>query len=173
MTRAPHMTPPMTPPMSSGGRARRLAAWAGCNYGVSAVEFALVAPILAFLLLAGVDLGRAISERMAMDHALRAGAQTAVADPGAAAVLEVIERTAETNFTLESEQTDGGDAPVRLTATKFCACPEAVDTAVTCTTVCTGSNPTFIYYRMTGAKTYTGWIMPAFDFDRAMQVQIR
>lgn len=167
------MTAHMTPALPPANRARGLAAWSGCDRGVSAVEFALVAPILAFLLLAGVDLGRAISERMAMDHALRAGAQTAFADPGATAVLEVIERTADTNFTLESEQTDGGDAPVRLSATKFCACPEAVDTAVTCSTVCTGSKPTFIYYRMTGAKTYTGWIMPTFDFDRAMQVQIR
>ena len=137
------------------------------------MEFALVAPILAFLLLAGVDLGRAISERMAMDHALRAGAQAAVADPGAAAVLDVVEQTADTNFTLESEQTDGAEAPVTLSAVKFCACPEAVDSAVACSTICAGSKPTFIYYRLTGAKTFSGSIMPAFDFGRTMQVQIR
>jgi Flp pilus assembly protein TadG len=43
--------------------------------GVSAVEFALIAPILFLSLLAMVDVGFAIHERMTIDHVLRAGAQ--------------------------------------------------------------------------------------------------
>lgn len=152
---------------------RRIAGWWRCNLGVSAVEFALVAPILGFMLLAGVDMARAISERMAMDHALRAGAQASIADPGEVTVLEVMRATADTNFTLDGDVLDGGPAPINLSATRFCACPESVGVAVTCSTICTGSKPTFIYYRLLGDKTYTGWIMPVFGFDRSMQIQIR
>lgn len=148
-----------------------LARWRRSDGGASAVEFALVAPILAFVLLAGVDLALAISERMAMDHALRAGAQTALAqDPGDSGVLQVIRDTAEQNF----PAADGGlDPEVALSATRFCACAEDPDYAVSCGTVCSGSTPTVIFYRMTGDKTYAGWIMPAFEVDRTMQVQIR
>ncbi len=152
---------------------RCIAGWWRCNRGVSAVEFALVAPILAFLLLAGVDMGRAISERMAMDHALRAGAQEAMRDPGATRVLEVMRTTAEANFTLNDGTAENDDASLTLSAIRFFACPEDVGFAVTSSTICAGSKPPFIYYRMTGEKTYTGWIMPVFGFDRSVQVQIR
>lgn len=152
---------------------RRMARWWRCHRGVSAVEFALVAPILAFLLLAGVDMGRAISERMAMDHALRAGAQESMRDPGASRVLEVMRGTAETNFTLADGTLESDAASLNLSAIRLFACPEDLGFAVTSSTICAGSKPPFIYYRMTGAKTYTGWIMPAFGFDRSVQVQIR
>lgn len=159
--------------MSAPRRSHRalFARWRRSDGGASAVEFALVAPILAFVLLAGVDLALAISERMAMDHALRAGAQTALAqDPGQTAVLQVIRDTAEQNF----PAADGGlDPELALSATRFFACAEDPDFAVAPATVCVGGTPTVIYYRMIGDKTYAGWIMPAFQVDRAMQVQIR
>jgi pilus assembly protein CpaE len=43
--------------------------------GVSAIEFALVAPVLALGLVAMADIGLALYERMTIDHVLRAGAQ--------------------------------------------------------------------------------------------------
>lgn len=152
---------------------RRPAGWLDCERGVSAVEFALFAPILGFVLLASIDLGLAVSERMAIDHVLRSGAQSAITDPGEAATLDVMSTTAQANFTLADEESASGSESLTLSATRYCACPEDAGYAVACSTVCMGSEPTFIYYRMTASKTYAGWIVPVFDFDRAVQVQIR
>ena len=151
----------------------RAGAWWRCRRGVAATEFALVAPILAFILLASIDLGRALTERMAIDHALRAGAQRAMADPGTASVLDVMRRTAETNFTLAGDALDAADSALDLSAVRYGACPEDPGFAVDPSTICSGSTPTYIFYRMEATKTYTGWIMPAIAFDRASQVQIR
>lgn len=153
-------------------RVGRIVGWWRCDRGVAAVEFALLAPILAFMLLAGVDLGLAVSERMAVDHALRAGAQEAMNDPGEPRVLELMRKAAESNFALD----DGSgtqSTPLALSVTRFCACPDNVGFAVTCSTICPGSKPTFIYYRMAGEKSYRGWIMPVFGFAPSVQVQIR
>lgn len=59
--------------------------------GVSAVEFALIAPVMIGALLGMVDIGMAISERMSIDHVVRAAAQVATSDPGAATVQQVLE----------------------------------------------------------------------------------
>ena len=56
--------------------------WRRSEAGVSAVEFALFAPILFFALVAAVDVGLAEYERMTIDHVLRAGAQSAMVDQG-------------------------------------------------------------------------------------------
>lgn len=47
--------------------------------GASAIEFALIAPLLVLLMLASADLAYAINQRMLMQHILRVGAQTAMA----------------------------------------------------------------------------------------------
>lgn len=143
-----------------------------CDRGTSAVEFALIAPILIVALLASADLGGAVSLRMAMDHALRAGAQAAISDPGDAAVLDVLQATASTNMSLGANQTDIGASTV-FGATRFCACPEATSVAVACSTICGGSNPTYIYYRLSADRDFTGWIVPSIPMRPALQVQIR
>ncbi len=174
-TRRPDLGAPCAIERAVPGRSARIGrivGWWRCDRGVAAVEFALLAPILAFMLLAGVDMGLAVSERMALDHALRAGAQEAMNDPGEPRVLELMRKTAESNFTLD----DGSSAdstPLALSVTRFCACPDNVGFAVACSTICPGSKPTFIYYRMSGEKSYSGWIMPVFGFAPAVQVQIR
>lgn len=155
---------------TASGRAR---AWWGCRRGVAATEFALVAPILAVTLLTSIDLGRALTERMAIDHALRAGAQRAMADPGTASVLDVMETTAETNFTLTGDALNTAESTLDLSVVRYGACPGNLGYAVDPATVCSGSTPTYIYYRMEAAKTYTGWLAPDIAFDRAALVQIR
>lgn len=157
-------------PRFGGGRAR---GWRRCRRGVAATEFALVAPILAVALLTSIDLGRALTERMAIDHALRAGAQRAMADPGTASVLDVMRRTAETNFTLAGDALDTAESTLDLSVTRYGACPGNLGYAVDPSTVCAGSTPTYIYYRMEAAKTYSGWLAPDIAFDRASLVQIR
>lgn len=140
--------------------------------GVSAVEFALVAPVLLLALLGSVDLGMAEYERMTMDHALRSGAQAAILDPGAASVLNKTQSTISRNFALNSTSTLS-DKSVSVSATRFCACPEANSIEVACSTTCTGSAPTFVYYRLTAAKMYKGAILPTLTLSASAQVQIR
>lgn len=150
-----------------------LAVWSRCRQGVAASEFALIAPVLGFTLLASIDLGLAISERMAIDHVLRAGAQAAIADPGEGGVLEVMRSTAQTNFALADESSQDGELSLALSVSRYGACAEDVDFAVEPSTICAGSNPTFIYYRLTAKKSYTGWLAPDIEFERAAHVQIR
>ena len=155
-------------------RLRRLVVvWSRCRHGVAASEFALIAPVLGFTLLASIDLGLAISERMAIDHVLRAGAQAAIPDPGEGGVLEVMRSTAQTNFALADESSQDGELSLTLSVSRYGACAEDVDFAVDPSTICAGSEPTFIYYRLTAKKSYTGWLAPDIEFERAAHVQIR
>lgn len=151
----------------------RVAAWLRSEDGVSAVEFALFAPVLFIGLLSAVDIGFALYERMNIDHALRAGAQTAMTDPGEDKVLAVIETTATKNFTLSSTTTSSENEPLSVSVSRFCACPESPDTAVACLTICAGSAPTSIYYQLTGTKAYESLIIPALSLGRSIQVQVR
>ncbi|HWL80344.1 MAG TPA: TadE/TadG family type IV pilus assembly protein [Roseomonas sp.] len=52
-----------------------------CRRGVSALEFALVAPVLALVALGGFDLGNAALQSLRLEAAARAGAQYAFSRP--------------------------------------------------------------------------------------------
>ena len=141
--------------------------------GVSAVEFGLMAPFLLFFpLLAMVDVGMAISERMTIDSVLRAGAHEAMNDPGKDKVLEILVATSQMNFSLAN-----GVAPDGLNAPRFtvdypvCDCPEQQD--VSCSATCAGNASTSIFYRLTGEKTFTGNFLPAIKLGPSVRVQVR
>ena len=144
--------------------------WCRSETGVSAVEFALFAPILFFALVAAVDVGLAEYERMTIDHVLRAGAQSAVVDQGQVQVLKVVQNTASKNFVLSN--TVSPDA-LTVSVNRFCACPENASTAIACPTTCAGSAPTFIYYTLRGTKIHNGMIMPAVTLSPSVEVQTR
>ena len=136
--------------------------------GVSAVEFALFAPILFISLLAMVDVGFAIYERMTIDHVLRAGAQEAMNDPGKARVLAVLNATAAQSF-------PPADAPIFKVNDLYdprCECPENKGVNVTCTTTCSGPTATSIYYNLEGKTTYDGIFM-SIDLASSVEVQVR
>lgn len=137
--------------------------------GVAVIEFALIGPTLLFMLLAAIDLGNVLSERETMDHVLRSGAQMAMGDLGSDAVLAAMQGAASGRFTL----TAGTTKSVALAASRFCACPETPAASTGCGTICTGSLPTHIYYRMTATKIYNGIIFPLFTLTPALQVQVR
>lgn len=59
----------------------------GCRRGSLAVEFALTAPILLLALLGIAELGMAVTERMRLAGAVRAGVQAASLHPEDAAVV--------------------------------------------------------------------------------------
>ncbi|MGR3593970.1 MAG: TadE/TadG family type IV pilus assembly protein [Limimaricola soesokkakensis] len=156
----------------------------GCNWrkpccliraedGVSAIEFALLAPVLVVALLGTVDLGLALNERMAIDHVLRAGAQSATAGNDLATIDRVLRNTAKQNFTLAEPDTAGNDTALALTISRLCTCPEQPKMAVTCSATCTGSAPTQIFYAFAGKKTYSGNLLPRFTLSSALRVQVR
>lgn len=137
--------------------------------GVAVIEFALIAPTLLVMLLAAIDLGNVLKEREAMDHVLRSGAQLAMADAGAPDVLGAMQAAASADFTILA----GTKKSITLGASRFCACPNTAATAVACSTICTGSLPTNIYYRMTATKTYRGILFPLFTQTPVLQVEVR
>lgn len=151
---------------------RALGRGAADDRGVSAVEFALLAPILSLSLVAAADLGLAEYQRMTIDHALRAGAQAAVADRPIGEVSKAAERTLAKHFQVA---TSGGSNPevVALSVKRYCACPEKTSVEVVCSTVCTASAPPFIFNRLSASKQYQAMIVPNFALNSAVQVQIR
>jgi Flp pilus assembly protein TadG len=149
-----------------------LGAWCRGEEGVSAVEFAFFAPVLFFLLIATVDIGLAAYERMTIDQALRAGAQSAMANQDEDTILHVLEMTAAKNFTVSTDTASAGDDVLIVSVDRLCTCP-ASSTVVTCSTICSGTVPTFVYYRLSATKTYKGMVLPAINFSPSVLVQIR
>jgi hypothetical protein len=54
-----------------------------------------------------------------------------------------------------------------------CACPEAKGTVVDCSTTCAGPTSTYVYYRLSGAKTYLGMLIPEILLGPTVKVQVR
>lgn len=141
--------------------------------GVSTLEFGLVAPTLFLSLLAMADLGFAFSERMTMDHVLRAGAQKAIGAGSEAEILEVLRTTAARNFVLAGAAPAEVEDALFVDVTRYSACPGNADTVVDISTICAGPQPTSIFYRLTALKHYHGMLLPEMELERLLLVQIR
>jgi pilus assembly protein CpaE len=140
--------------------------------GVAAMEFGLVAPILFFGLLSAIDIGLAVNERMEVNHVLRAGAEAAINKSDEDDVLAIMAATASQNMT-PSIDGQGGAGDLNLTVDQFCACPDATEVAVACSTICTGDVPTYVYYQLGGSKDYNSMFLPNISFAPSIRVQIR
>jgi pilus assembly protein CpaE len=159
------------------GKTRSLKGLAASADGSAAAEFSMFLPIFVMGALAMGDAGLALHERMTLDHVVRAGAQTAMADPGEDQVLSTLRTTASNNFTLASE-TDNTDVsivndPLDLNVTRYCACPDNRSVGVSCSAMCSETVPPFVFYRMTAAKDFNGVLLPTFAVGREMEVQTR
>ena len=155
---------------------RTIRQFAGHEQGSSAVEFAMIMPALVIACISMADLGRALYERMAIDHVLRSAAQTAMGNPGEEAVETVLKATAKRNFVVAGETSDTiatGVQPLTVGVDRYCACPEDRSTWVDCSTICPASVPNFVFYRMSGAKVFDGMVIPSINLNRAVDVQVR
>jgi pilus assembly protein CpaE len=141
--------------------------------GSVAIEFAFLAPMLIFGLLAMADLGLAISERMTMGHILRAGAQAATDNIGTAKVDHVLRTTAARNMTVAETGTTGDDTALAVAVDLICTCAAQPLVVVGCSVTCEGSTPTQVFYTLSADKTYSGLILPQFSLSRTLQVQVR
>jgi pilus assembly protein CpaE len=141
--------------------------------GASAVEFALLAPILAFGLLCMVDLGMALNQRMKMDSALRAGVQTALIDPGEDQVWQAV-GTAADSFTISPSEHDAISATSLLVdVDRFCACPQSMSVEVNCSTPgCASAAAAYVYYKLQAEKLYDPTLLPQLSLRSELLVQI-
>lgn len=144
----------------TGASLKLLVAWWRSNDGISAVEFALVAPILFFSLLATADLGLALHQRMGIDHVLRAGAQSAMTDPGRHSVAELINSIAADSYTVSERCDDTVAETLDLCVDRYFACAEAPDVKIQPSTFCAGNRAPNIYYQLTGRMRYEGIFLP-------------
>ncbi|NBB82399.1 MAG: hypothetical protein GVY28_03245 [Alphaproteobacteria bacterium] len=120
------------------GAVRRLIAH---RRGSMAVEAALVVPVMATLLIGGVDFGTAYVEGVRLSGAARAGTQPALYDPQSWQNGTAMELTALSEYTGTAVSGDTRVAlPVSAAARSFCACQG--DAELQCTSTCAdGSTP--------------------------------
>lgn len=141
--------------------------------GVAAIEFSLIVPFLVFALLAMVDTGLIITEKLAVDQILRSGAQIAMTDPGTQAVYDRIAATAGSDYGVVPSPQAATVDQISLSVTRYFACPEAPDVEVAASTTCAGSNPTAAFYRAAATKPYDEILLRNVDVTSAIQVQVR
>lgn len=133
--------------------------------GVSAIEFALIGPMLILSLLAMVDVGFALSDRMTLDNVLRSAAQNAMRDPGQESVEAILAAAAAQNSAATAYS---------FTAQRFCACPETLESQVACMAdICPGNVPPHIFYDMSAGGAYEGILIPRILLATKLHVQIR
>lgn len=100
--------------------------------GVSAVEFAFIAPLLLLLLICTVDLGFGFYRKMQVENAAQAGAQYAA--------LKGFDQTAIQNAVRQATSFAGIEATP--SPNEFCGCPSSTGVAiVVCSSTCSGAAP--------------------------------
>ena len=152
---------------------RRSARLASDEGGASAIEFALVAPILVVACLATVDVGLAISQRMDVDQSLRAASEGAMLDLGEAEVEDLAEAIAAENSTIAPESGTPAAGNLDITVDRFCACPESASVAVNCETgTCADDASPYVFYRITAEKDFASLFLPAIPIRSSVLVQV-
>jgi pilus assembly protein CpaE len=140
--------------------------------GVASIEFAIIVPVLAFGMLGMVDTALAIDSRMQMDSALRAAAESSLSDPGVEVVKKVFDSVKGT-VTNDGYNENVSKVDASVNVTRYCACPDSINTVHSCNTICTGSKIPYLYYEMTGSGSYTGILLNNLTIERTIQVQLR
>jgi len=141
--------------------------------GFSAIEFAIIAPFLVIGLLSMADIGLAVFQRMTMDHVLRAGVQSAMADQGPDKVRRTLEASATEHFTLGGGSPVAGKPPITLSVSRYCVCPETPTTQTACSTICPSKKPTLAFYSLGATGLYSGSFMPDIALNPVVEVQVR
>ncbi len=139
-----------------------------CVAGVSAVEFAIVSPVLVLGTFGVTDTGMAIYERMMMNQVLRAGAQPALQGANESVVLDVRKQAATGNFSVADGAATGDE--LELGVETSCACPGDAAVSATCGATCDSGTPALRFYRLTAAKSFQGVLLPEFNLSYSLEV---
>ncbi len=124
----------------------RIACFRRANRGNSAVEFALILPLLAILLVGIVDIGRYAYQRTDMFGAVRAGAQYLMAGGSNEVTTEAI-----VTRSWSQAPADG-----TVSVDEFCLCGGEV---VMCNALCADDEAPDAYTRIVVSGTYRGIFM--------------
>ena len=171
---APGTRTPPARPRAPGRMPALLRRLLGCAAGVSAVEFALLAPVLIIGAFSTADAGMAIYDRMMMGQALRAAAQRVMSGADEDDVRAVLREVASQNFVIAQDGvTQDGvtqDGALSIGVSRYCACPGATFVQIGCTAVCTSGLGASEFYRLTASKTFDGVMLPDFGLSGTVTV---
>ena len=142
----------------------------GEDSGMAAAEFGMMLPVFGFGLLSMLDVGLAINERMKLDQAVRSGAQLVMSG--------VEDVTALENAVLRSGDRDGSEngtptistAGYSLSISRTCECG---GTSGSCTSLCGDDTPPSVFYNFAASKTMQTILIPEFDVDSSLRIQVR
>jgi pilus assembly protein CpaE len=148
-------------------------AFAADKRGTSAIEFAVMAPVLIVGLLIVTDVGLAVNDRMRLDQATRAGAEFAMnsVDDGDT-IEDMVKASATGAYGTDLNDVDSEDIP-DVEAEMYCECPDAPGVVAACTALCTGDVVPSAYWRIEASKNYNGVFIPAFPLATQITVQTR
>ena len=141
--------------------------------GTSAIEFAITAPVLLIGLIIVTDVGLAVSDRMRLDQAARAGAEFAMNSVDDDDTIEdMVKASATGAYGDDLDDVDSSKIP-DVDAEMFCECPDAPGAAASCTTLCTGDVVPSAFWRIEASKNYNGVFIPSFPIETQITVQTR
>ncbi len=113
-----------------------------CDAGMSAVEFALTAPLLVLMLLGMADMGLATNEKMRLVSAARAGAQSGYGNSANTAAI--------TQAVTGASGLNGG--AVNVAVATSCGCADG--STVACGGTCAGGGSSRTYVTVTVTESY-------------------
>ena len=116
--------------------------------GVAAIEFAMIAPVLTFLVLASVDLGKMLIDRTDMQSAVRTGAQYLM-NGG-----QDLDLARDLVLASWASRPEAGT----VISERFCTCAEVVHA---CTSLCSDASIPESYVRLKAVGTLDGFLTDA------------
>lgn len=142
---------------------RSVAGLAASRHGATAVEFALLLPVLLIIAMALIDLGTVIFNKMELMSAVRTGAQVALMD------------SSNTSLIIQSVTSSTNLSPT-VTTSAFCECSDG--TQISCSNTCADPLVNRTYMTITATETFipiTPRLIPGFpdSFDLSEQVTVR
>ncbi len=126
-----------------------------CTRGAAVIEFALLAPVLLLMVVAAIDFGTFIHQKMQLQSAARAGAQFAAQSSATrddtTGIANAVRFASELDFT-----------GVAIETTQFCACSDGIESTPdgngSCGGTCAGGEFPGLYVRV----DLTGSFAPLF-----------
>jgi len=123
---------------------RLYSALAASRQGIAAVEFALIVPIVAAMLVGLANYGLAMFDKMELVSAARAGAQLILVDASASTSDIQAAVVASTNLGISTSD---------VTVTESCECADG--SAITCGDICADSSANRYFYTVAASENFT------------------
>ena len=141
--------------------------------GVAAIEFALLAPVMLFMLLGALDVSGALQERLSMGHVLRVGAQAAMTvTPGPAATMQARIDTA-VKPVMQAVITNTPALAGSVATADLCQCPVTLTQAAPCAALCSGAAAGSVHIVLGLDRTRHSLLLADFNLSLDLAVEIK